>query len=95
MRDLAEACEMDFLVEGAEARGRLSALAGCLADVVVRASADVGREQRWAMAVELASAARVVTSYAVVLDTRGDARLTWAHHSADHRDPRTPQSADR
>lgn len=80
--DLAESCEQNAATIELDRSGRLTGLAGGLADAAGVLSGQIGRDQRWAIAVEVASAARVVTTYAAEGDGRRTADLAWTHLTA-------------
>lgn len=80
--DLAEACAQNAATIEFDRSGRLTGLAGGLADIVGVLGDEIGREQRWAIAVEIASAARVLTTYAAEDDRRRTAALAWTHLTA-------------
>lgn len=81
-RDLAESCAQNAATPHLDRNGRLTGLAGGLADAVGTFREEIGREQRWAIAVEVASAARVLTTYAAEGDRRRTADLAWTHLTA-------------
>ncbi len=80
--DLAESCAQNAATLDLDRSGRLTGLAGSLADVVGVLSEQIGRDQRWVIAVEIASAARVLTTYAAEGDGRRTADLAWTHLTA-------------
>jgi hypothetical protein len=82
VRDLAESCAQNAATIELDRSGRLTGLAGGLADVVGVLGQETGRDQRWAIAVEVASAARVLTTYAAEGDGRRTADLAWTHLTA-------------
>jgi len=81
-RDLAESCTQNAATVQLDRAGRLTGLAGGVADVAGVLSEQIGRDQRWAIAVEVASAARVLTTYAAEGDGRRTADLAWTHLTA-------------
>jgi len=80
--DLAESCAQNAATIELDRSGRLTGLAGGLADVVGVLGDQTGRDQRWAITVEVASAARVLTTYAAEGDGRRTADLAWTHLTA-------------
>ena len=80
--DLAASCMQHAATTHLDPSGRLTGLAGGIADVIGVLREETRRDQRWAIAVELASAARVVTTYAAEGDGRRTADLAWTHLTA-------------
>ncbi len=80
--DLAESCAQNTATIELDRSGHLTGLAGGLADAVGVLSDQTGRDQRWAIAVEVASAAWVITTYAAEGDGRRTADLAWTHLTA-------------
>jgi hypothetical protein len=81
-RDLADSCEQNAAVLNIDRAGRLTGLAGGVADVAAALRMETGRDQRWAITVEVASAAGVLTTYAAEGDNRRTADLAWTHLTA-------------
>lgn len=81
-RDLADACQQNAATVAVNRDGRLTGLAGGVADVVALLREETGRDERWAITVEVASAARVLTTYAAEGDGRRTADLAWTHLTA-------------
>ena len=81
-RDLADSCEQNAATLNIDRAGRLTGLAGGVADVAAALRMETGRAQRWAITVEVASAARVLTTYAAEGDNRRTADLAWTHLTA-------------
>jgi hypothetical protein len=81
-RDLADSCEHNAAAVNPDRDGRLTSLAGGIADVVGMLRAETGRDQRWAITAEVASAARVLSTYAGEGDARRAAALAWTHLTA-------------
>lgn len=82
VRDLAESCAQNAATINRDPSGRLTQLAGGVADVVGVLRDETGREQRWAIAVEVSSAVRVISTYAAEGDRRRTADLAWTHLTA-------------
>ncbi len=82
VNDLAESCAQVAAGVDREPFGRLTALAGAAADVVATLRNEVGRDQRWAITLELAATVQVVSTYAAEGDRRRTADLAWAHLTA-------------
>ncbi len=82
VRDLADSCAHNAATVVPDRTGRLTALAGGLADVVGMLRNETGRDQRWAIAAEVAGAARVLTTYAAQGNGRRTADLVWTHLTA-------------
>ena len=80
--DLADSCEQNVATVELDRSGRLTGLAGGLADAVGVLSGRIGRDQRWAITLEVASAVRVLTTYAAEGDGRRTADLAWTHTTA-------------
>jgi hypothetical protein len=81
-RDLADSCNVAGARMNLDRDGRLTRLAGALADVTAVLREETGRDQRWAITIEVASAARVLTTYAAAGDRRRTADLAWTHLTA-------------
>jgi hypothetical protein len=81
-RDLADSCRQNAATLNIDRADRLTGLAGGVADVAAALRMETGRDQRWAIAVEVASAARVLTTYAAEGDNRRTADLAWTHLTA-------------
>jgi hypothetical protein len=79
VRDLAESCAQNARGVERDQAGRLTALAGAVADSIGRVREQMGRDERWAIALELATAVRVVSTYAAEGAGRRTADLTWTH----------------
>jgi hypothetical protein len=80
--DLADSCAQNAVGIERDRSGRLTALAGGVADTVGGLREQVGREERWAIAAEVAAALRVVSTYAAEGDGRRTADLAWTHLTA-------------
>jgi hypothetical protein len=63
VRELAESCAQNALGVERHRSGRLTALAGAVADTV-SVREQTGRDERWAIALEVAATVRVVSTYA-------------------------------
>lgn len=81
-RDLADSCTVVGARMNLDRDGRLTRLAGGLADVTALLREETGRDQRWAITIEVASAARVLTTYAAEGNRRRTADLAWTHLTA-------------
>jgi hypothetical protein len=82
VRDLAESCAHNARGVERDRSGRPTALAGAVADTIGRVSEQMGRDERWAIALEVATAVRVVSTYAAEGDGRRTADLAWTHLTA-------------
>jgi hypothetical protein len=80
--DLADSCAQNALGIERDRSGRLTALAGVVADNVGSLREQVGRDERWAIVAEVATAVRVVSTYAAEGDGRRTADLAWTHVTA-------------
>lgn len=80
-RELADSCEQHAALDMDRA-GRLTSLAGGVADITGALRMETGRDQRWAIAVEVAGAARVLTTYAAEGGNRPTVDLAWTHLTA-------------
>ena len=80
--DLAESCAQNALGVERDLSGRLAALAGAVADTVDGLREQIGRDERWAIAAEVAAAVRVVSTCAADGDGRRTADLAWTHLTA-------------
>ena len=81
-RDLAESCAHNALGVEQDQSGRLTALAGAVADTVGSVREELGRDERWAIAAEIAATVRVVSTYAADRNGRRTADLAWTHLTA-------------
>lgn len=70
--DLAECCTKITATVHRTETGRLTDLAGAVADVVSTVRGDAGRDERWAVVLGIASAVQTVSTYAA----EGDGRRT-------------------
>ena len=80
--DLAECCTKIAATVHRTETGRLTDLAGAVADVVSTVRGDTGRDERWAIVLGIASAVRIVSMYAAEGDSRRTADVAWAHLTA-------------
>jgi len=80
--DLADSCAQNALGIERDRSGRLTALAGGVADTIGSLREQIGRDERWAIAAEVATAVRVVSTYAAEGDGRRTADLAWTHLTA-------------
>ena len=81
-RQLADACTAHTDPNHPAKPGRLTTLAGAVADTVAVIRDETGREQRWATCVAIAGTVQVLTSYAADGDGHRTADLVWTHGTA-------------
>lgn len=77
--DLADCCTKIATTVHRTETGRLTDLAGAVADVVSTVRGDTGRDERWAVVLGIASAVQKVSTYAAEGDGRRTADVAWAH----------------
>lgn len=80
--ELAASCRQVAASIARAEDGRLTDLARAVADVAAMLRDDLGRDQRWAIAIEVAATIQVVSTYAAEGDRRRSADLAWTHLTA-------------